>query len=1418
MANETIIRNGLKVSLIESDVSDAILNGYGPGWVAGDFFGISDRDGDSDIPQMYLIATNGMPIGGLNDSAGLLIVHPDPGSPHASIYCGGNFGSVTQAVIGVGNAPAGSSGILQIGKAASGGDPDVTVYISGPPQTEGKALAGSDVGILMPDNSGVLALKSDIDAAIGSEIGAPVYVGSLQTLQQTLDYGHESVGNDFTIRGADTNRLLDVWYTDTDNRGVYVYGLQVDGDLEVNNLVVVGSAIFEGDVFMEQNLDVDGDTVLNNLTVEGDTHLESDLYVDNIYSETNTTITFHDETIFNEDVTVQQDITINGDTYLGDIYAVGSEINFYDEVTFNEVINVGSTLNIEEGDLIVGGTTINEYVTNEVTAATPDLQAVLDQGNVATQNINLTGNFNINGHINMASDITGVGELSFNAAIGQITNASSMRISTYGESNMVFGSSNNTSSKRFSVSDNDPLVSHSAFTVNANSGTTGNFISMYHAAINPREWTGDFLMGWISGKMFAVTNRGDLEIQDIRATGNVDISQGLGIDLVIRGNFGSDPSSYFTNIDGFNWQWDSGGVGRLQGLATDLETEQDVDAEIDKTYKVVVSISDYSSGSITVGVGGATSPSISSNGVHTNYLTATTTGNLIITPSTFDGYIDYIEVYESKDGDLSVAGDTYIGGNLVVEGETTTVNTTNMDVEDKNITINKGTTSLPQADGAGITVERFGATDASLVWDETDDVWKVGILGSEQTIVTQTGGGSIDLDDYMPKSGGTFTGQVNFNNAIVTNGYIYSDDPILRILVDDEIGSYDEVVNIDKNGLELLDNEDLFFTHNSTFKATLQAPSISAHQTITLPSVTGTVALVADHVLKAGDTMSGTLNMNGNNITGVHDIVLDDVAETDIKGNSGVQILKFKMNGSSSDLWIAPTYNQSFNNLRIGQNVSNYAELVAPVADGTRQFTFPATGGEIALANHNHDGDYAPLSHSHPYLSTAGGTMNGDITFSTGAVYDALFSTTSGGNDYIGFGVDNGFGSTDWILEVRADGAHLLDGENLKFVHNSTYSTTIQAPSISAHQTITLPSATGTLLTDANFGTGSGDVAEGDHTHSSMAPTYTSRYANSVTGNDTTGDGTSGNPYKTLDRVLEDVRVIDRNTTVWLDGTFDPANLRNYTFSSVPDSFNRQPQLWIRANTTNEVTSTGTVNRAGSGFLTCTDSGSPGWGINAHAGKLFRDTSGFGYIVGNTASVLLIVGYTLASMPYSPTYNIVTNDATFINNAWYISNCTARIRIGNITFDKSLNVEGSDITLDECIFNVGCTVSRSVLTTSANAFVNGMSVLSNSIATFTGDSFHVETGDASSRCLAVRKNSYASLNSCHFDANNGKYGIVIEKNSTVEVNPDSIVQDADYSSSGIGVYATELSGFEDTTITYYNCDTDSFADKGGQLY
>ena len=80
---------------------------------------------------------------------------------------------------------------------------------------------------------------------------------------------------------------------------------------------------------------------------------------------------------------------------------------------------------------------------------------------------------------------------------------------------------------------------------------------------------------------------------------------------------------------------------------------------------------------------------------------------------------------------------TRIRGNLQVDGTTTTVNSTTLDVADENITINNGGNQAAAQLAAGLTVEMSDADDAKLLYDSTaSSKWRAGDTVSTSPILT----------------------------------------------------------------------------------------------------------------------------------------------------------------------------------------------------------------------------------------------------------------------------------------------------------------------------------------------------------------------------------------------------------------------------------------------------------------------------------------------------------------------------------------------------------------------------------------------------------------------------------------------------------------------------------------------------------
>lgn len=77
-----------------------------------------------------------------------------------------------------------------------------------------------------------------------------------------------------------------------------------------------------------------------------------------------------------------------------------------------------------------------------------------------------------------------------------------------------------------------------------------------------------------------------------------------------------------------------------------------------------------------------------------------------------------------------VAGNLTLSGNLTVQGTTTTVNSETMTVDDNIIVLNNNVSSGSPTENGGIEVRRGASASATVLWDETNDEWQVGVVGT----------------------------------------------------------------------------------------------------------------------------------------------------------------------------------------------------------------------------------------------------------------------------------------------------------------------------------------------------------------------------------------------------------------------------------------------------------------------------------------------------------------------------------------------------------------------------------------------------------------------------------------------------------------------------------------------------------------
>jgi len=103
------------------------------------------------------------------------------------------------------------------------------------------------------------------------------------------------------------------------------------------------------------------------------------------------------------------------------------------------------------------------------------------------------------------------------------------------------------------------------------------------------------------------------------------------------------------------------------------------------------------------------------------------------------------------------SGTFTLKGNLNVDGTQTVIDTETLTISDNVIVLNSNVTGTPSEDG-GIEIERGTSPNASLLWHETTQTWRAGLLGSEIVLVNASSTQAI--------SNKTFTSSTWQGNAI----------------------------------------------------------------------------------------------------------------------------------------------------------------------------------------------------------------------------------------------------------------------------------------------------------------------------------------------------------------------------------------------------------------------------------------------------------------------------------------------------------------------------------------------------------------------------------------------------------------------------------------------------------------------------
>jgi len=367
---------------------------------------------------------------------------------------------------------------------------------------------------------------------------------------------------------------------------------------------------------------------------------------------------------------------------------------------------------------------------------------------------------------------------------------------------------------------------------------------------------------------------------------NADTSQIINVtdptsaqDAATKNYVDSQISSGVTNIQDDDTSVtiiDSTGTGRIE-VTVDADLVGNITQDrTTLTNDVLVSNSTASttttSGALVVtggvGVGGAATVGGQIKSTATTESTNTTSGAIIT-----QGGVGIAK-------NLNVGGDTTITGNLTVNGVTTTVNSTTLDVDDLNITVAKGAASSAAADGAGLTVEG-PSPSATLLYTHATTSWNfnklvigtgLNVTGNISGAVINTGAlnatGATTLVDV--NSSGFINTTGNISGAVINAGALNATGTTTLVAVNSS-GFINTTGNISASAVN---GATLNVTGTSTLAAVNSSGFINTTGNVSASTVNAAQFNTTGNVLAAGGTynalaVNGVLTVTGNVIGGL---------------------------------------------------------------------------------------------------------------------------------------------------------------------------------------------------------------------------------------------------------------------------------------------------------------------------------------------------------------------------------------------------------------------------------------------------------------------------------------------------------------------------------------------------------------------
>jgi hypothetical protein len=159
---------------------------------------------------------------------------------------------------------------------------------------------------------------------------------------------------------------------------------------------------------------------------------------------------------------------------------------------------------------------------------------------------------------------------------------------------------------------------------------------------------------------------------------------------------------------------------------------------------------------LTIGYGSTAS---STTNISTGAVGSGNTKTINIGTGSAAGSTTNINLGDADGGTVTVNKDLVVSGDLTVNGTTTTVNSTTLDVDDINITIAKGAANAAAANGAGLTVDGASAT---ILYTSSTDSWNF----NKPLIASNTNYWLVPAGNIAARPGTAVNGMIRYNSEI----------------------------------------------------------------------------------------------------------------------------------------------------------------------------------------------------------------------------------------------------------------------------------------------------------------------------------------------------------------------------------------------------------------------------------------------------------------------------------------------------------------------------------------------------------------------------------------------------------------------------------------------------------------------------